>query len=137
MSRINTNVSALVAQNNLQRSNSDLRTSLQRLSTGLRINRGADDPAGLIVSERLRSEISAVDQATDNIERASNVIATTEAGLQEINTLLVSIKSLTIEAANTGALSSMAAPPILKVSRHIFTIMRAKRGPYTGWAGSM
>ena len=52
MSRINTNVSALIAQNTLARSNSDLQTSLQRLSTGLQINRGADNPAGLIVSER-------------------------------------------------------------------------------------
>jgi len=105
MSRINTNVSALIAQNNLQKSNFDLAQSLQRLSTGLRINRGADDPAGLIVSERLRTEISGVNQAVSNIERASNVIATTEAALQEINTLLVSIKGLTIEAANTGAFS--------------------------------
>ena len=105
MSRINTNISALIAQNNLARANTDLSTSLQRLSTGMRINRGADDPAGLIVSERLRTEIAGVGQAVDNIERASNVIATTEAALQEINTLLVSIKGLTIEAANTGAFS--------------------------------
>lgn len=105
MSRINTNVSALIAQNNLARSNADLSTSLQRLSTGLKINRGADDPAGLIVSERLRTEIASVGQVVDNIERASNVIATTESALGEINTLLVSIKSLTIEAANTGAFS--------------------------------
>lgn len=105
MSRINTNVSALIAQNNLARSNTDLKTSLQRLSTGLKINRGADDPAGLIVSERLRTEIASVGQVVDNIERASNVIATTESALQEVNTLLVSIKSLTIEAANTGAFS--------------------------------
>ncbi len=105
MTRINTNVSALIAQHNLNKSNLDVSQSLQRLSTGLKINRGADNPAGLIVSERLRTEISGVNQAIDNIERASNVIATTEAALQEINTLLVSIKGLTIEAANTGAFS--------------------------------
>ena len=105
MTRINTNVSALIAQHNLNKSNLDLSQSLQRLSTGLRINRGADDPAGLIVSERLRTEISSVNTAINNIERASNVISTTEAALQEINTLLVSIKGLTIEAANTGAFS--------------------------------
>ncbi len=105
MSRINTNVSALIAQNRLASTNADLNTRLQRLSTGLKINRGADNPAGLIVSERLRSEIQSVGQAVDNAERASNVIATTEASLDEINQLLVSIKSLTIEAANTGAFS--------------------------------
>ena len=105
MTRINTNVSSLIAQNNLARSNEDLAVRLQRLSTGLRINRGADDPAGLIVSERLRNEIQSVGQAIDNIERASNVIATSEAALQEVNSLLVSIKALTIEAANSGAFS--------------------------------
>ncbi len=78
MSRINTNVSSLVAQNSLNRATTDLGTRLERLSTGLRINRGSDDPSGLIASERLRSEIRATDQAVDNAERASNVIATTE-----------------------------------------------------------
>lgn len=105
MTRINTNVASLIAQNNLTRSNKELDVSLQRLSTGLRINRGADDPAGLIVSERLRSQIAGTDQAITNIERASNVIATTEAALQEINTLLNEMKGLVIEAANTGAFS--------------------------------
>lgn len=105
MTRINTNVSAMVARNSLDRTNTDLATRLQRLSTGLKINRGADDPAGLIVSERLRGEISSIGQAVDNIERASNVIATTESSLQEINDLLVTIKGLTVEAANTGAFS--------------------------------
>jgi len=75
MARINTNVPSLIAQNNLARSNTDLSTRLQRLSTGLRINRGADDPAGLIVSERLRSEIKGIGQAINNSERASSVIA--------------------------------------------------------------
>jgi flagellin len=105
MSRINTNVSSLIAQNQLASTNADMATRLQRLSTGLRINRGADDPAGLIVSERLRAEIQSVGQAVDNAERASNVIATTEASLDEVNKLLVSIKALTIESANTGAFS--------------------------------
>jgi flagellin len=105
MTRINTNVSSMIARNQLARTNDDLAVRLQRLSTGLQINRGADNPAGLIVSERLRNEIQAVGQAVDNIERASNVIATTESALQEINDLLVSMKSLVVEAANTGAFS--------------------------------
>ncbi|MEO0495274.1 MAG: flagellin [Actinomycetota bacterium] len=105
MSRINTNVSSLIAQRNLAASNASLETSLERLSTGLKINRGADDPAGLIVSERLRSDIAGVGQAVDNIERASNVIATSEAALQEINTLLIEMQSLIVEASNTGAFS--------------------------------
>lgn len=105
MSRINTNVMSLVAQHNLQRSNSELQTSLQRLSTGLAINKGADNPAGLIVSERLRSEIAGIRQAIANSERAANVIATTEAALEEISFLLNSMRGLVVEAANTGAFS--------------------------------
>ena len=105
MTRINTNVSALTAQTFLDRSNRDLNFSLQRLSSGLRINRGADDPAGLIVSENLRSEMTSIEEAIGNSERASNVIATAEGALAEVAALLITIKGLTVEAANTGALS--------------------------------
>ena len=105
MSRINSNVPSLIAQRHLQNSQNSLRISLERLSSGLRINRGADNPAGLIVSERLRSEISAVGQAIDNSARAINVIATTEGALAEVQTLLTDINSLLVEAANSGAFS--------------------------------
>ncbi|MGQ0627553.1 MAG: flagellin N-terminal helical domain-containing protein [Phycisphaerales bacterium] len=105
MSRINTNVQSFVARLNLDRSNADLDTRLQRLSTGLRINRGADDPAGLIVSQRLGSEINGIEQAVRNSERASSVISTAEGALNEVADLLNSIKGLVVEAANTGALS--------------------------------
>ncbi|MCH7592144.1 MAG: flagellin [Planctomycetes bacterium] len=105
MSRINSNVPSLIAQRHLQTSQSALRVSLERLSSGLRINRGADNPAGLIVSERLRSEISAVKQAMNNSARAINVIATTEGALDEVQTLLTDIRGLLVEAANSGAFS--------------------------------
>jgi flagellin len=105
MARINTNVSSLTAQRGLNKSQKTLNETLQRLSSGLRINRGADDPAGLIASETLRSEISGVHQAIDNSSRASNVIATAEGALQEVASLLLNVKDLIIEAANSGALS--------------------------------
>lgn len=105
MSRINSNISSLTARQNLNRANLDLETRLQRLSTGLRINRGADDPAGLITSERLRSELRGVEQGVKNSERASSVIATTEGALAEVSELLNSIKALVVEAANSGAVS--------------------------------
>ena len=106
MTRINTNVPSLIAQFNLARSNNELGTRLERLSTGLRINRGADDPAGLITAERIGSDLSGVEQAIKNGERASNVIATTEAGLSEVNNLLLDMKRLLVESANTGANSA-------------------------------
>ena len=105
MSRINSNVASLTAQRHLIVSQRALSLSLERLSSGLRINRGADDPAGLIVSERLRAEIAAVDQAIDNSARAINVIATTEGALNEVAALLSDIQALVIEAANSGAFS--------------------------------
>jgi len=106
MSRINTNIASVVAQSNLNRSSKELNLRLERLSTGLRINRGRDDPAGLIISERIRSDVQGVDQGIKNAERASSVISTTESSLAEINDLLNSIRGLTIEAANTGANSA-------------------------------
>jgi flagellin len=105
MARINTNVHSLTAQRGLAKSQKALGDTLRRLSSGLRINRGADDPAGLIASEGLRSEMSGIDQAIDNSSRASNVIATAEGALGEVASLLLNIKSLVVEAANSGALS--------------------------------
>lgn len=106
MSRINTNVPSLVARANLNRSTDELQVRLQRLSTGLRINRGADDPAGLIISERLRSDIKGTEQGIKNSDRASSVIATSEGALSEVSDLLNSIRALIVESSNTGANSA-------------------------------
>lgn len=103
MARINTNIPSMIAQAHLRSTNAELGLRLERLSTGLRINRGSDDPAGLITSERIRSDLEGVRQALRNAERSSNVIATTEASLAEVNDLLNSIRALIVEAANTGA----------------------------------
>jgi len=105
MTRINTNVSSLVAQQTLQRSNTQLQESLVRLSTGLRINVGKDDPAGLIASEVLRSDIISVERAITNSERASQLISTADSALGQVSSLLNDVRGLVSEAANTGALS--------------------------------
>ncbi len=105
MTRINTNVSSLVAQNRLNSTNSDLQTSLTRLSTGLRINTGKDDPAGLIASEALRSDITGINKAISNTQRASQIIATADSALGQVSSLLNDVRGLVVEAANNGALS--------------------------------
>src|SRR3954466_12598101 len=105
MSRINTNVSSLIAQRVLKKNNADLNTSLERLSTGLSINSGKDNPAGLIASENLRAEKAGITQAVDNAGRASNIIGTAEGGLSEVSNLLVQIQSLVSPSANSGGLS--------------------------------
>jgi flagellin len=105
MARIETNVSSLIAQNALANSQSQLNTSLERLSTGLRINSGADDPAGLIASQSLTSEITGLTQAVNNSTEATNVITTADGALTEVDSLLNDIKGLIVQSANSGALS--------------------------------
>ena len=104
MSRINTNVPSLVAARILDRNNAALNQALERLSTGLRINKGKDDPAGLIASETLRSEITAIGAAIDNARRADNVVSVAEGALQEVNALLIELESLVGRTANEAAL---------------------------------
>ena len=105
MSRINTNINSFQAIRAFTKNQGDLSTHLQRLSTGLRINTGKDDPAGLIASETLRSEINGISTAVDNTHRASNVINTAEGALNEVSSLLNQVQTLTLQSANTGALS--------------------------------
>ena len=105
MTRINTNVSSLIAQRNLRTNSFDLNTSLERLSTGLRINRGKDDPAGLIASENLRSEIGGLKAALGNADRADQVANIAEGGLQEVANLLTELQGLITQTANTAGLS--------------------------------
>lgn len=99
---ISNNVSALNAQNNLTRSSNNLNRSIERLSSGLRVNRGADGPASLVISERQRAQISGLRAAIDNSEKAVSVVQTAEGALGEINNLLTRIRSLAIDSANTG-----------------------------------
>ena len=106
--QINTNVTALNALRNLQNVSTAVSSSIEKLSTGLRINHAADDPAGLIISESLRAQIDGLNQAISNSQDASNVIKTAEGGLTEINSLLRSIRQLAIHAANTGVNDQLA-----------------------------
>ncbi len=105
MSRINTNVSSLIAQRVLRKNSNMLNTSLERLSTGLKINKGSDNPAGLIASENLRAEKVGIATAINNAERAANIIGTAEGGLSEVSALLTELQGLVSEAANSGGLS--------------------------------
>ena len=104
MTRINTNIPSLIAQGRMRQNVHDLNTRLERLSTGLRINRGADDPAGLIASETLRSEINSISQAITNSDRAINMLSTAEGALNEVSSLLLGVRALVLEMANEGAL---------------------------------
>src|SRR3972149_2777533 len=105
MTRINTNVSSLSAQKSLATSQNSLQQALTRLSTGLRINAGKDDPAGLISSEALRSDMISIERAVSNNVRANQVIATADSSLGQVSALLNDIRGLVTEAANSAARS--------------------------------
>jgi flagellin len=106
MARINTNPASLIAQRNLTQNNKSLNTTLERLSTGLRINRGKDDPAGLIASESLRSEKAALTSAIGNAERTDQLVNIAEGGLQELSNLLTDVRGLVTATANNAGLSA-------------------------------
>jgi len=106
MSRINTNVQSLIARRAIGINNASLQQSLERLSTGLRINTGGDDPAGLIASETLRSSIRAISTAIDNATRADTIVNVAEGGLQEISSLLLELESLVDQSANEAGLTA-------------------------------
>jgi flagellin len=106
MTRINTNVSALIAEQNLNNSNNSLQTTLTRLSTGLRINSAADDPAGMIAATDLGANIAASNQAISNSQVASQMISTADSALSQISSLLTTINGLVTESANTSSESS-------------------------------
>jgi len=105
VSRINTNIPSLVAARVLGNNNAQMNTSLERLSTGLRINTGKDDPAGLIASETMRAEMKAISAAISNAEAADNMLGVTEAGLGEVSSLLLELENLVDKSANDAALS--------------------------------
>ncbi|MFP4055866.1 MAG: flagellin [Candidatus Brocadiia bacterium] len=101
--RINTNMAALIGQRNVERTDRALSTALERLSSGLRINAAADDPAGLAIAERQGAQIAGLNQAVENTERALSMAQTAEGALEEVNSILVHIRELVIDSANEGA----------------------------------
>ena len=104
--RIGSNHGALTALRNLFQTNRREERAFERIASGLRINRGSDDPAGLVISEKLRAQISGSEQALSNAQNASNLLRTADAGLGQIGDLLSKAKSLAVAAGNTGALGA-------------------------------
>lgn len=100
--RINTNMSALNALRNVQNASEGFSRSIEKLASGLRINRSADDPAGLIRSEDLRAQIVSLEQAIANSQDAANLVKTAEGALEEVHNLLRSMRQLAVAAGNTG-----------------------------------
>jgi flagellin len=98
--RINTNVDALNGWRQMVKNQGMLSTSLQRLSSGLKINSAADSPAGLIISQNLAAQLAGISTAMDNTNQAINMVQTAEGAMDEMNTLLVKAKSLALSSAS-------------------------------------
>src|SRR5688572_5296913 len=103
--RVNTNVNAMNALRNVGMTGMGLSSSINKLSTGLRINSAADDPAGLIISENFRAQISGIDQAIRNNQDAVNYAKTAEGALDEVNRLLRDARTLAVAAGNAASMS--------------------------------
>jgi len=100
--RINYNGAAANAWRNLGISDSRLASSVEKLSSGLRINKAGDDPAGLIISERLKAQITGLGQAVRNAQEAVSLVQTAEGALTEMNNMLNKIRALAVHSANEG-----------------------------------
>ena len=100
MARINLNLSAMTAQRNLSTTNRRFGTSVERISSGLRINRAGDDAAGLTISEKLRAQVRGLNQAARNSQDAISLIQTAEGSLNEIHALLQRMRELAVQGAN-------------------------------------
>ncbi|ALA70078.1 flagellin [Geobacillus stearothermophilus 10] len=98
--RINHNIQALNAYRNLAASQSNISKNLERLSSGLRINRAADDAAGLAISEKMRSQIRGLQMAERNALDAISLIQTAEGALNEVHSILQRMRELAVQAAN-------------------------------------
>jgi flagellin len=123
--RINQNLGALTAHRWLASNDAGLSKSIEKLSSGYRINSAADDPAGLVISENLRSQVSGLGQAQSNTQAAVNMLKTAESALQEVQNLLRTMRDLALHAANTGAQDSTAvAADQAQVSQAISSIDR-------------
>jgi len=97
---INTNLASLFAQNSLSSAQKNLSTSVQRLSSGLRINSAADDAAGLSVAQNMQSAINAINMGVRNVGDAANLLTTADGSLGTIQDMLLRMKSLVVEAKN-------------------------------------
>ncbi len=112
--RINSNIAALNSYRNLSATNVQLGKSLEKLSSGFRINRAADDAAGLVKSESLRAEISGTKGAIKNAQDGVSFVQTAEGALNEVHSILQRMRELAVDAANTATTDGAAQQEEIK-----------------------
>ncbi|MAF10699.1 flagellin FliC [Candidatus Poribacteria bacterium] len=100
MFRINTNIAALTSRRHLNGTDRDVRTAIERMSSGMRINRAVDDAAGMFISEQMRGQIAAFKVARQNISQAVSLLQVMEGGLDQLTSIMIRLKELAIQAAD-------------------------------------
>ena len=103
--KINTNISAMLASSHLNRTQDNLTTSLERLSSGYRINKAADDAAGMAISQKMHAQIRGLERASRNGADGVSFIQTAEGALTETDNLLQRCRELSVQAANGGTMT--------------------------------
>src|ERR1700712_2245724 len=129
--RINANIAALNSARNLSNTQMQLGKSLEKLSSGFRINRAADDAAGLAISEGLRSEIRGSGQAQRNAQDGISFLQTAEGGLNEVSSMLQRMRELAVQAANGTSGGTAEQAEVVQLSSEIVGI-----GSRSTFAGS-
>src|SRR5688572_22209433 len=123
--RVNNNIAALNAYRNLSTTDSQMGKSLEKLSSGFRINRAGDDAAGLVISEKLRSQVSGLKVASRNAQDGISVAQTAEGALTEVHSMLQRMRDLSVQSNNTGA-NGGAAGTAVAASQAEFNALAAE-----------
>jgi len=138
--RINSNSAALNTQHAIGRNSAAVRRQLDRLSSGLRVGRAADDPSGLSISEGMRGELAGLHSSVQNAEQASNLLQVAEGSLQEVNNMLVRLRELAIQSgsstvtdANRDSLSAEFSQLVGEIDRIAQTTTYNKASLLTGF----
>ena len=100
MLSIQTNIAALSAQNALTTTNSNLQKSMERLSSGFRINHAADDAAGLAISQKMQAQIGGLNQAVRNANDGASMIQTAEGALDQVQNMMIRMRNLAVHSAS-------------------------------------
>ena len=98
--KINRNMSAVIANNQLRRTENKLKTSMERLSSGLKLNSAEDNPAGMAISNKMRAQIKALDQAESNTNDGVSLLQIADGALNEMTSVLQRIRELSVQAAS-------------------------------------
>ena len=103
--KVNHNMSAMIANNQLLRNETGLSESIERLSSGLKINHSSDDPAGMAIATKMKAQIKGLDQASRNASDGISVLDSADGALEEVTNMLQRMRELSVQAANSGVYS--------------------------------